>query len=82
MRFRRQHPIGPFIVDFYCPEAGLIIELDGDVHDEIDVKEQDMWRQEWLEQHGFVIVRFRNEDILLHRATAVEKIRCNLANRK
>jgi very-short-patch-repair endonuclease len=63
-RFRRQHPIGPFRVDFYCPELRLVIEVDGPIH--AQRRRQDHERQRWLEQQGFQVLRFSNDDIL-HR---------------
>ncbi len=61
LRFRRQHPIGPFIVDFCCKEHSLIIELDGSSHD--DQVEYDEERSAWLEAQGFRIIRFTNEQV-------------------
>jgi very-short-patch-repair endonuclease len=57
LRFRRQHPIGPFIVDFVCLERRLIVEVDGDVHGHVDRIEADMERDRWLESQRFRIVR-------------------------
>ena len=62
--FRRQHPINEFIVDFCCPRAGLVVELDGDVHLEPEAQEYDRWRQTRLEALGWTVIRFRNDDVL------------------
>ena len=62
-KFRRQQSIGVYIVDFYCPEAKMIIELDGSVHGEEDVAEKDQRRQTFLEQQKFTVLRYRNEQI-------------------
>jgi very-short-patch-repair endonuclease len=62
-RIRRQHAIGPFVLDFYVPTAQLAIEVDGAVHDDELVEAQDAVRTEWLETHGIRVIRFRNEDI-------------------
>jgi very-short-patch-repair endonuclease len=62
-KFRRQHPIDRFIVDFYCAEARLVIELDGDSHTELDQAEYNAARTDWLEACGYKIVRFSNEDV-------------------
>jgi very-short-patch-repair endonuclease len=51
-KFRRQRPIGPFIVDFYCAEARLVVEIDGDVHLEASRADRDQARTEWLEELG------------------------------
>ncbi len=62
LKFRRQHPIGPFIVDFACNRHKLIVEIDGDYHDY--VPEEDASREEVLKGFGWQILRFNNEDIL------------------
>ncbi len=61
LKFRRQHSIGRFVVDFYCAEAGLIIEVDGPIHD--GLVEQDSTRQEFIESLGFRLQRFTNDQI-------------------
>jgi len=60
-RFRRQHPIGRYIVDFICLELQLIIELDGGQH--MDQQQYDVRRSQWLQNNGFKIVRFWNNDV-------------------
>jgi primosomal protein N' (replication factor Y) len=60
-KFRRQHPIGPFIADFACPDAKLIVEADGGQHAESDADER---RTAWLQTHGWRVCRFWNNDIL------------------
>jgi very-short-patch-repair endonuclease len=61
-RFRRQQPIGPYIVDFYCAAARLIVEIDGAVH---DLQEEYDWeRQASLEGAGYRVVRFANERVI------------------
>lgn len=61
VRFRPQHPIGPYFADFYCHSHRLIIEIDGQTHDY--TVEQDQCRTEWLESQGYRILRFSNEQI-------------------
>lgn len=61
-KFRRQHSIDRFIVDFYCNEAQLVVEVDGEIHDY--TQEEDAIRQEFLESLGLRVVRFRNEAVL------------------
>ena len=61
-KFRRQHSIGKYIVDFYCPERKLIIELDGSQHIEKQ-KDYDKQRDEYLKSLGFEILRFWDNDI-------------------
>jgi len=55
--FRRQHPVGPYVLDFYCASARLAIELDGISHDMGDRPQRDLDRDAWLEAHGIKVVR-------------------------
>ncbi len=61
-KFRRQHPIGHFIVDFYCAEKHLVIEIDGDVHSQ--QIEYDLTRSDWLQSLGYTVLRYQNQQIL------------------
>ncbi len=61
-KFRRQHPIGPYIVDFVCLEKRLIVEVDGGQHSERIV--YDAERLRWLEDQGFRVLRFWNNQVL------------------
>jgi len=61
-RFRRQHPIGTYVVDFFCTELGLAIEVDGATH--LDRERQDEKRQAKLESMGVTLLRFRDEEVL------------------
>jgi very-short-patch-repair endonuclease len=63
-KFRRQHSIGNYIVDFYCPSARLIIELDGQVHNDPMQAVYDAERDEWLKAMGNTILRFENKLVL------------------
>ncbi len=63
-KFRRQHSIGNYIVDFYCPEERLIIEVDGAVHYLKEQRESDKERDEVLRGMNFTILRLKNKDIL------------------
>ena len=62
-RFRRQHSIGPWIVDFYCAEERLIIELDGSPHDSPQRREYDTERQEALQDMGYTVLRYENKQV-------------------
>ena len=64
LKFRRQHPLDIFIADFYCHQRKLIIELDGGIHDTLEQKEYDEGRTFELEEKGFTILRFRNEEVI------------------
>lgn len=61
-KFRRQHPIEPYIVDFDCAEANLVVEIDGDSHE--GRQEYDRRRDEFLEGLGLTILRVSNDDVL------------------
>src|SRR5262245_41572503 len=61
LKFRRQHPIGPFVVDFCCTEYRLAIELDGSVH--ADQREHDVQREAILAGAGYTVLRFHNEQL-------------------
>ena len=75
VHFRRQQVIAGFIVDFYCHEAGLVIELDGDIHEGETQKETDANRDKVLAELGLRIIRFRNEEILIGLSQVVGRIR-------
>jgi very-short-patch-repair endonuclease len=62
-KIRRQHPIWRFIADFYCAEAKLVIEIDGDSHAEPDQEDYDRARTKWLEERGYQVIRIMNEDV-------------------
>ena len=62
LRFRRQHPVGRFILDFYCPAQKLVIEVDGGIHDLR--QEYDAERTQEIERYGYQVLRFRNEEVL------------------
>ena len=72
VRFRRQQVIQGFIVDFYCHQAGLVIEVDGDIHDL--QKEEDERREKVLSALGLRVVRFRNDEIVKNPSAVVWKI--------
>ncbi|HET8535282.1 MAG TPA: endonuclease domain-containing protein [Sphingomicrobium sp.] len=64
VRIRKQHPIGPYVLDFYCPSAKLAIEVDGFAHDTGDRPRRDDIRTEWLENQGLKIMRIPAKDVL------------------
>jgi very-short-patch-repair endonuclease len=79
-KFRRQHSLGPFIVDFYCHQAKIIIEVDGPIH-QYQV-EEDGARQEYLESHGFTVLRFPNDVIINSIGKVIEQINLFLNTKK
>ncbi len=72
-RFRRQQPIGPYVVDFFCPEALLIIEVDGGQHAWNEA--HDAERTKWLEARGYRVLLFWNNDVLANTDGVVAIIR-------
>ena len=72
MKFRRQHPVGPFILDFYCPERKLVIELDGAIH-EVQAN-RDQVRTEQLADYGYHVIRFRNDEVFDDLDSVLERI--------
>jgi very-short-patch-repair endonuclease len=74
LKFRRQHPIGRYIADFYCPEARLVIELDGKIHQIKDQKKYDKIRQEIIEMRGIRVLRVKNEEIEQDIGSVIRKV--------
>jgi len=72
LKFRRQHPVGQFIVDFYCPAYKLVIEVDGDIH--TYQKAYDNARTEQLQSFGYRVLRFTNEEVLSDLQTVLARI--------
>jgi len=73
-KFRRQHPINHYIVDFYCHPIRLVIEVDGEIHEEPEMKQKDEFREAELETLGLKIIRFNNYDVNLYFEEVVVKI--------
>jgi very-short-patch-repair endonuclease len=63
-KFRRQHPIGNFVVDFYCPAAQLALEVDGESHSMGERPKRDVLRDKWLQEQGVKVVRFAASDVI------------------
>jgi very-short-patch-repair endonuclease len=72
--FRRQTPIGPFIVDFVCHDADLVIEIDGGQHFETEHEKRDARRDAFLASKGFQVLRFNNHDVMTNRLGVLETI--------
>ena len=75
-KFRRQHPLGPYIVDFACIERGLVVELDGGQH--MDREKEDAERTRCIEQNGFSVLRFWDNKVFEELDAVVEAIRLAL----
>jgi len=81
-KFRRQHPIGPYILDLYCHDAELAVEVDGGGHAEETQKERDVERTEYLEAHRIRVLRFWNNQVLANTEGVLEVIANALAARR
>lgn len=79
-KFRRQHPIAPYIVDFVCLSCGVVVELDGDSHDA--TVEGDKRRTSYLESKGFHVIRFANEEVAEDVGSVVDTIMREVLLRK
>jgi very-short-patch-repair endonuclease len=77
-KFRRQYGIGNFIVDFYCPEARLVLEIDGDSHYDEKTRKYDMARQKYLENCKIKIIRFTNKNVMENLEGVLETTANNL----
>lgn len=76
-RFTKQHSIGNYKVDFYCPSEKLIIELDGEVHNNTDAMEYDEKRTEFLEDLGYKVIHFENKMVFENLSSVFKEISDN-----
>nr|GFD52405.1 hypothetical protein [Tanacetum cinerariifolium] len=74
LQFRRQHAIDNYIVDFVCIRAKLIVEADGGIHDDPEQADYDAGRTALLQEYGFRVLRFSNEEILTNTPQVVSEI--------
>jgi very-short-patch-repair endonuclease len=80
LRFRRQAPIGPYIVDFFCPQQKLIVEVDGEQHAFHRAGEADRVRDAWLESQGYRVIRFSNREVSENLVGVCDTILLNAGN--
>lgn len=73
-KFRRQHPIKPYILDFYCADLKLAIELDGGQHNSAEGKQHDKARDVFLRSQGIETLRFTNEEVMNHTDNVMDVI--------
>jgi len=76
-RFTKQHSIGNYIVDFYCPSEKLIIELDGEVHQNANAAEYDLERTKFLNSLGYKVIRFENKMVFDFLSSVLQEIKDN-----
>ena len=74
IRFRRQQPVGPYVADFFCASAKVIVELDCDQHGEDKNVERDKARSAWLDRNGYHVLRFANDDVFKTPSNVIEAI--------
>ena len=72
--FRRQAPIGKYVVDFLCPALKLVVEIDGGHHNEAGTEISDIRRQRWLESEGYTVLRFWNSEITSDMEAVLSRI--------
>jgi very-short-patch-repair endonuclease len=82
VQFYRQKPLGPYIVDFFAPQAGLVVEVDGSQHAEADHFERDRLRDQCLAEEGLLVLRFNNRDVLLEIDAVLERIAEEILRRR
>ena len=80
-KFRRQHSIGNFITDFYCAQENLIIELDGEVHNNAIAYDYDEKRTTFFNENGFCVVRFENKMVFENLPSVIQEIRDKFINK-
>ena len=73
LKFRRQRPLGPFVVDFVCLEAQLVVEVDGSIHDQH--AEQDAYRTEFTASYSLRVLRVRNDEVLSNLPAVLDRIK-------
>ncbi|MEI6429711.1 MAG: DUF559 domain-containing protein, partial [Pseudanabaena sp. ELA607] len=74
LKFRRQHQIGNYIVDFYCHDRKLVIELDGEIHNQPEQQQRDRQRSEYLNSLGLTVLRFTNQEIFQNLETILQTL--------
>ena len=77
-KFRRQHPVGRYVADYYCHQSKLVIELDGKVHENEEQKNYDIERNKFMEEMGLNVLRIKNEDVIERLESVLELIEKNL----
>ena len=81
LKFRRQHPVGPYVLDFYCPEARLAVEVDGQQHGDPERAAKDRIRTAWLATQDIGVLRITAEDVRTNLNAILTWIRTNAEER-
>lgn len=82
LTFRRQHGIGPYVADFYHALSRTVIEIDGSVHLTPEVRENDQWREAFLKEHGYHVIRFSNQEVFHDIGDVLSRILSTVASVK
>lgn len=77
-KFRRQYPVGPYVVDFYCASKRVAVELDGDVHDIAEQRKHDLARDAFLAEQGIRVLRFWNVEVLENPTGVLDRVYAEL----
>ena len=80
LKFFRQYSIGPYIIDFYCPELKLAVELDGGQHNEREGRNYDLARTEYLKAGGIIVLRFWNHEVLCDIQAVLSKLEAEISH--
>lgn len=80
VRFRRQHPLGNYIADFYCHQHKLVIEIDGSIHRLPEIRQNDFEKQTFLETQGLKVIRFTNEQVFDNLEQVLESINTHISS--
>jgi len=78
VKFRRQHPLCSYVVDFYCYSHKLVIEVDGPIHETVEVNLNDNARSQALREFNIEVLRFTNDEVLFNMENVLEKIKSHL----
>jgi very-short-patch-repair endonuclease len=76
LKFRRQHPLGPFVADFYCASCRLVVEVDGEAHSMGDNPARDLRRDRWMHAEGLRVLRFTASQVVKDVQSVVTAITC------
>jgi very-short-patch-repair endonuclease len=82
LKFRRQHPLGPYIVDFYCHQVRLVIEVDGGQHWDEEQRRYDARRTAYLQMKAIRVIRFSNDEVLKETEGVLEYIQQVIETRR
>ena len=80
MKFRRQHPIGPYVADFFCSAARLVIEIDGEAHNRGEAPQRDSVRDKFMVERGLTVLRISAADVLRDANAVAEAIAVRAGN--